>query len=142
MADEVIKSKQEALIDQYKALYDDYLADLNATQFQKARESQRALKVLEKDIYENTLSMPTSENSGFLDLKSKMEKVPTAEAQENYSKEKMESSKFQYFALLVIAAFMLLAAARILYFSSEPSKMEAIIFIVLNSALLFFLFKY
>ena len=136
------ESKQTVLLDQYNSLHDEYLADLSASRFQKAGESQLALKALETDIYENTKAMPTSKNSGYLDLKSKMQRVPTAEAQQDHTEEKMNLSKFQYYALIALAAIMMFAAIRLLLLSSEPSKIEAAIFFVVSGLVVFFLFRY
>lgn len=124
MTDEVTQSKQQAMLDQYQLLYDDYVTNLSSAQFQKASESQKALDALESDIYENTLLMPASENSGYLDLKSRMERVPTAEAQEDHTNAQMNASKFQYYALSIIAAVTALAAIRIISSSSVPSMRE------------------
>jgi hypothetical protein len=133
MSNEVVKARQKAMIGQYETLYNDYVVELNSAQLQKARQSQRALKTVEKDIYENTLSMPPSENSGYLELKSKMERVPTAEAQEDHTKAQMDASKLQYYALLMVAGLTIIAAVRLLVFSVTPSAREVgIVFIVLG----------
>ena len=139
MTEQVIKSKQQALLDQYDTLYDDYVADLSAARFQKAGESQKSLNALEKDIYDNTLLMPTSENSGYLDLKSKMERAATAQAQEDNTKAKMDLSKFQYYVFLTLAAFTTMMAIRIIGFSSTPSVREIVAtFVVISITLLLF----
>lgn len=142
MGDDVTQAKQEVLIGQYQTLYDDYMANLSAARFQKAGESQQALGALEDDIYENTLSMPASANSGYLDLKRKMERVPTAQAQQDHTQAQMDASKLRYYALLVVAALAALAALRLLVLSSTPSKIEGGLFLVASGLMLFFLFRY
>lgn len=139
MSDEVVKARQKAMISQYETLYNDYIAQLNSAQLQRARESHKALKAVEEDIYENTLSMPASENSGYLELKSKMERVPTAEAQEDDTRAHMDASKLQYYALLIVAGLTAIAAIRLLIFSVTPSAKEvAIVFIILGVVMWFF----
>lgn len=142
MSDDVTKAKQTALLDQYNALYDDYVANLSAARFQKAGESQNALNALENDIYENTLAMPVSRNSGYLDLKEKIERVPTAQAQQDHTKAQMDVSKLKYYGLVALAVITALVAIRLLLLSSEPSIKEAVLFLMAGGLILFFLFRY
>lgn len=138
--DDVTRVKQAALINQYEHLYDDYITNMKAARFDKAGASQKELATLADDIYENTNALPTSENSGYLEIKSKMERVSTAQAQQEYSEKLLQSSEQQYYALLTVAAFLTFGAIRMLAFTSLPSKIEATLFFLAIGLVLFFLF--
>ena len=139
MADKVTIAKQTALFNEHNVLYKEYAANLNAARLQDAKKSRKALDAVEEDILENTLDMPLSENSGYLELKSKLERVPTAEAQEDHTKAQMDASKLQFWALLIVAGVMIAAAVRLIVFTSTPSVKEvAVIFIALGCVAWFF----
>lgn len=122
MEQDLIQTKQSLLLDEYETLYNDYVANLSAARFQKAGEAQKELDSLESELYQNTLAVSPSESSGYSELKEKLERVPTAQAQQDHTKAQMDASKLQYYAMAFMALLLTLFAIRA--FISSPSRTE------------------
>ena len=138
MEQDIVQTKQSLLLDEYETLYNDYVANLSAARFQKAGETQKELDALESELYQNTLAISPSKSSGYTDLKQKLEKVPTAQAQQDHTKSQMDLSKRQYYLMGFAAIILVVFAIRA--FLSAPSRRELLIIAAFIAILFFYMY--